>query len=118
MLEKLDQSTGNILGYKAVGKITRGDYTTLTAGIEALLQQEETICLLLDMEEFEGEKIKAWGADLKFGREYRKKITKMAIVGDKKWQKWMTALVDPFFAHEAEFFPIDERDAAWDWIQT
>ena len=118
MLEKLSRSTGNILGYKAVGTITKGDYTTFAADVEALLQEEETICLLLDMEEFEGEKVKAWGADLKFGREYRKKITKMAIVGDKKWQKWMTSLIDPFYAREAEFFPIDERDAAWDWLQS
>lgn len=118
MLEKLDQSYGSILGYKAIGKITREDYSTLTAEVEDLLQQEDSICLLLDLEEFEGEKIKAWGADLKFGREYRKKIAKMAIVGDKKWQERMTALVDPFFAREAEFFPTDESDAAWEWLQT
>jgi hypothetical protein len=113
MLEKLNQNKGNILGYKAIGKITKEDYSTLTADVEALLQLEESINLLLDLEEFEGEKIKAWGADLKFGREYRKKIAKMAIVGDKKWQEWMTALVDPFFALEAEFFPTEEREAAW-----
>lgn len=118
MIEKLSQSSGNILGYKAIGKISKEDYTILNADIEALLQQEEGICLLLDLEEFEGEKIKAWGADLKFGREYRKKIAKMAIVGDKKWQEWMTSLVDPFFAREAEFFPTDEYDAAWEWLQT
>ena len=117
MLENLSQSTGNISGYKAVGKITRDDYTILTADVEALLQQEASICLLLEMEEFEGEKIKAWGADIKFGHEYRKKIAKMAIVGDKKWQDWMTALVDPFYAREAEFFPIEERAAAWEWLQ-
>ena len=118
MLEKLSQSSGNILGYKAVGTIIREDYTALTADVEALLLQESSICLLLDMEEFEGEKIKAWGADLKFGREYRKKIAKMAIIGDKQWQEWLTNLIDPFYAREAEFFPTDERAAAWEWLQT
>ena len=118
MLEKMSQSSGNIVGYKAIGTITREDYTTLTAEVEALLQQERSICLLVDLEEFRGEEIKAWGADFKFGREYRKKIAKMAIVGDKKWQEWMTALVDPFFAREAEFFPIDEREAAWEWLKS
>ena len=117
MIEKLSKSSGNILGYKAIGTIKKEDYKTLIADVEALLQQEESINMLLDMEEFEGEQFKAWGADLKFGREYRKKIAKMAIVGDKKWQEWMTALVDPFFAREAEFFPIEERDAAWEWLQ-
>ena len=117
MIEKSSKSSGNTLGYKAIGTIKKEDYEALIADVEALLQQEESINMLLDMEEFEGEQFKAWGADFKFGREYRKKIAKMAIVGDKKWQEWMTALVDPFFAREAEFFLIEERDAAWEWLQ-
>ena len=90
----------------------------MTADVDALLQEEESINLLLDLQEFEGEKIKALGADFKFGHEYHKKITKMAIVGDKKWQRWMTSLVDPFYARQAEFFPTEERQAAWEWLQT
>lgn len=118
MFEKLDQSSGNILGYKAVGKITKKDYTTLTADVQSLLQQEESICLLLDLGEFEREKVSAWGADFKFGREFRQKIIMLAIVGETKRQEWMTGLMDPLFADEAKFFPIDEREAAWEWLQT
>jgi hypothetical protein len=42
----------------------------------------------------------------------------MAIVGDKKWQERLTAVVDPFYAREAEFFHTAERKAAWQWVQT
>ena len=118
MLEKLSESSGNILGYKAIGKITKDDYTILTADVENLLQQEGGIGLLLDLESLKGEEFKAWGDDLKFGRDFRKKIDKMAIIGNKRWQKWMTVIVDPFFAREAKFFATDERDAAWEWLQT
>lgn len=117
MLEKLKQSSGNILGYRAIGKITKEDYTTLNADVQVLLKQADSLCLLLDLEAFEGESFKAWGADFKFGHDFRKKIDKMAIVGNKKWQERMTSLIDPFYAREAEFFPIDQRDAAWDWLQ-
>ena len=118
MIEKLSESSGNVLGYKVSGKIGKDDYTPLTADVEALLEKEESICLLLDLDDLEGEKANAWGTDLKFGREYHKKIAKMAIVGDKKWQEWMTSLVDPFYAREAEYFPLEERQAAWDWLNT
>ncbi len=101
MLEKMSQSSGNILGFKAIGTIIKDDYTVLTAEVEAVLQQEDSFCLLLDLEEFDGEKIKAWVADFKFGHEYRKKIEKLAIVGNKKWQKGLAALADPFYAREA-----------------
>ena len=117
MIEKMDQNAGNVLGYKVIGTVKKEDYAALTADVEALLQEHDSIGLLLDLEEFEGEEMKAWGVDLKFGREYRKKIAKMAIVGDKKWQERMTALVDPFYAREAEFFHTAEREAAWQWLQ-
>ena len=42
MLEKFSQSSGNILGYKILGKITKKDYETLEEDIEGLVQQENT----------------------------------------------------------------------------
>jgi len=48
MFENLSQSSGNILGYKVTGKITKEDYVTLTADVDALLQQESSINILLD----------------------------------------------------------------------
>ena len=118
MLEKLSQSSGNLLGYKVIGKITKEDYSTLTADIEALGQEEISMRLFLDLEAFKGEEIKARGAKLSFRGDYQKKITKLAIVGDKKWHEWLLALVDRFdYTRETEFFPIEERQAAWKWLQ-
>jgi hypothetical protein len=54
---------------------------------------------------------------MKFGHDYHEKITKMAIVGDKKWEKWLTKLVDPFYASQAKYFHTTEMDAAWDWLR-
>lgn len=117
MFEKMNESAGNVAGYRVVGKITKDDYESLVPEVEALVEQEGNIRLLLDMEQFKGEEVEAWGADLKFGREFRKKIDKLAIVGDKRWEKWLTALADPFYAREAEYFKTDDRDAAWSWLQ-
>ena len=97
--------------------VTKEDYALLTAEVEAAINETGTVRLLIDLQEFASEEAKAWSADLKFGREHRKKIEKMAIVGDKKWQKWLTALADPFYAREAEFFSTADRDAAWRWLQ-
>lgn len=118
MFEKMSESTGNTLGYRAVGKITKEDYAFLNKEVEAMIAEAGSLRLLLDLEALEGEKIKAWGADLKFGHEFRKKIEKMAIVGDKKWQKGLAALADPFYAREAEFFHTADRDSAWAWLQS
>ena len=118
MIEKMIESTGYTIGFKAVGTITKEDYAQLTTELETIVSEAGSLRLLLDLEAFTGEDIKAWGADLRFGHEFRKKIEKMAIVGDKKWQKGLALLADPFYARESQFFPIAERDAAWAWIQS
>ena len=46
MLEKLSQSSGNAVGFKVTGRLTKEDLATLTADVEALVQREGTIRLL------------------------------------------------------------------------
>lgn len=117
MIEKLEQSSGDVLGYKISGTVTKADYGVMVPEVEALVEQEGSINMLLDMTDFKWEKVSAWGSDFKFGREFRKKIEKMAIVGDKTWEKWLTKVADPFYAMEAEYFPAEDSDAAWQWLR-
>jgi hypothetical protein len=117
MLEKLSESSGSVVGYKVVGKVTVEDYKQLNPEIQALVDEYDAVCVLLDMQEFAGEEVKAWLPDLRFGHRFHDKIDKMAIVGDKRWEKWLTALVDPFYAKDGEFFPPEETDKAWVWLR-
>ena len=43
-------------------------------------------------------------------------VEKMAIVGDKKWEKWTSKLMDSFSAKGAEFFKSADIDYAWTWL--
>lgn len=117
MIEKFDQSAGRILGFKISNTVTKDDYSTLLPEVEAAVQTYENIALLLEMTDFKWEAINAWGKDLKFGRKYHKKIIRMAIVGDKTWQKWLPKVAEPFYAQDARYFNSSEFDAAWHWLQ-
>ena len=116
MLEKIKESSGPVVGYKVVGKVTAADYQKLDPEVQALVNQFDKVCLLLDLQDFAGEEAKAWLPDLKFGHRFHDKIAKMAIVGDKRWEKWLTSLVEPFYAKEAKFFHPEEKDKAWTWL--
>jgi len=117
VLEKLNKSSGPVVGYKVVGKVTVADYQQLEPEARALVDKYENVCLLLDLQEFAGEEVKAWLPDLKFGHSFHDKIVKIAIIGNKRWEKWMTALVKPFYAKDAKFFHPEEMDKAWDWLR-
>ena len=117
MLEKLSKSSGSVVGYKVVGKVTPEDYQKLNPEVQAVVDQFDKVCLLLNLQEFAGEEAKAWLPDLKFGHRFHDKIVKMAIVGDKRWEKWLARLADPFYAKEAKFFLPEDTDKAWAWMR-
>ena len=117
MLEKLGESSGSVAGYKVVGKVTVEDYRQLEPEIQDLVDQHDSVSLMLDLQEFAGEEVRAWLPDLRFGHRFHDKIARMAIVGDKRWQKWLTALASPWYAKEARFFLPEETDKAWSWLR-
>jgi hypothetical protein len=117
MIEKLAESSGNILGYKAIGVVKVSDYEKLVPEVESLVEMEGHFRMLLDLGEFKSEEVRAWLPDLKFGLRFRDKIDKMAIVGDKRWEEWMTPLAKPFYARDAKFFHSAEIAKAWAWLR-
>lgn len=117
MIEKLEQTSSNTLGFKVSGTVVKDDYAVLSSEVQALVDDVGNINMVLDVTEFDWEKVSAWGADLKFGHDYHKKITRMAIVGDKKWVKWATHLASPFYAGEAQYFNVEDAESAWSWAR-
>jgi hypothetical protein len=117
MIEKMNESSGSVVGYKVEGKVTPDDYRQLEPQVQALADKYDTIGILIDLQEFSGEEVKAWLPDLKFGHHFHDKIAKMAIVGDKRWEKWLADLVKPFYAKDGKFFHPEEADKAWAWLR-
>jgi hypothetical protein len=101
MIKRMAESSGNVLGYKCVGTITAADYQEMVPEVRALIEKEGKIRLLFDLSDFKWEKLEAWLADISFGLEFRHEIEKMAIVGDKTWEKWVIHLARPFYAQDA-----------------
>jgi SpoIIAA-like len=117
MIERMAESDGRTIGFRAIGSITKDDYKTLSEQVGALVDREGSIALLIDLEQFEGEGPSAWGADLDFGRTYRHKIDRMAIVGDHSWQSLLAKLAEPFYARESKYFDVAARADAWAWLR-
>jgi len=116
MIVRLDNSAGNIIGYKVSGIVGPEDYDIIVPEVTALVKEYEKIRLLLDVEDVEWERITAWAKDIGFGLEFRDKIEKLAIVTDKDWEKKFMELAAPFYAVEARTFP--SPDLAWAWLQS
>jgi len=103
-ITKLDESTDDALGFEVSGDVTKADY-----------ELHGTIRLLLDLTDFHWEKASAWGSDLRFGHRFHDKIDRLAVVGNKNWEKHLASLASPFYAKDSAFF--ETRADAWTWLE-
>jgi hypothetical protein len=114
VIEDLEQSSESKLGFKVSGDMTKADYGVLKPAVAAAITESGSISLVLDLTDFQWEKVSAWRSDISFGKEFHDKIDKMAIVGNKKWEEHLVKVCSPFYAKEAKYFETD--DDAFTWI--
>jgi hypothetical protein len=114
MLTFLERSSENVLGVKATGKLTHADYQFLIPRLEKLIQEHGTIRVLFELEDCRGWEAGAAWDDLKFGLKHGGDVERCAVVGEKKWQEWMTKLARPFF--NVKYFVKADLERAWQWV--
>jgi len=117
MFEPIPSQAPYIFAFKATGKLTDADYRQFLPQIEKMVREQGRISLLVELNEFEGWDSKAAWDDLKFGLRHGSDFERIAIIGDKSWQHWMIKLSGLFMTSELRFFPREEREQAWDWLQ-
>ena len=117
MFEMLPQSEGKIVGVRATGKLTDADYAALMPFLEERIAEHKQIRMLVDLDGFEGWDLLAAWDDFTFGMTHWHHFEKMAIVGNKNWEKTAAKAMDLLMRSDVRFFDLGERDAAWDWIK-
>lgn len=104
----------NVLHVKATGKLTHADYQRLIPKLEDQLRSHGKLRVLFELDDCQGWEIGAAWDDLKFGLKHGGDCERCAVVGQKRWQRWMTKLAKPFFA--VRYFDKSQMPEAWDWI--
>src|SRR5262245_6980996 len=116
MIEQLPMSSDQVLGFKLSGKLHDEDYKTFVPVIDAALAKHAKVRLLAQFHDFHCWYIKALWDDIKFSTTHCTKIDRIALVGDKTWEKWMAAVCKPFTMAKVRYFDGAEIDAARAWL--
>ncbi len=117
MFEIIPVDDRHILAFKVVGKLTDADYQAFLPELEKLIQEEGSISLYIELEDFQGWEAKAAWADLKFDLQHDKDFRRIAIVGDTVWERSGIALANFFTRSEMHFFSKEESKSAWGWLK-
>ena len=104
------------LSLKTIGKLTHKDYQVITPMINAALDsvKEPKINALIDTTELEGWELRAAWDDFKLGLTHGCEFDKIAVYGNRNWQKISSKISSWFISGELEYF--DNLQAALIWL--
>jgi len=119
MFQILPVDVDNIMAVKASGKLTDEDYQQFLPKLNEFINTSESaVSLLIELEDFHGWDKKAAWDDFKFAMQSEDDIARIAIVGEHRWQKWMTVLGDAFTVTDMRYFSKDQLSQAWSWLRS
>jgi ubiquinone/menaquinone biosynthesis C-methylase UbiE len=114
LTEKRD---GMILEVNVTGRLTYQDYRRFIPEFDRLAKKHGKIRVLFEMKEFHGWSAAALWEDIKFDLKHFSAIERLAMVGDRKWQKWMSEFCRPFTTAQIRYFNSAAGNAARAWLE-
>ena len=115
-VELIENPEAKLLEVRASGKLSAEDYETLEPGVDKLIECSGKIKILFIMHDFHGWDIGAVWEDIKFATKHCRDIDKVAMVGEKAWEKWMATICKPFTMSSVKYFDAGEDEAARQWL--
>jgi ubiquinone/menaquinone biosynthesis C-methylase UbiE len=111
-----EENGGKILEACVSGKLTHGDYQRFGPEFVRLVKQHGKINVLFEMVGFRGWKTAALWDDIKLDLNHFAGIEKLAMVGDKKWQRGMSKFCRPFTTARIRYFDHTAASEARAWL--
>jgi len=80
------------------------------------MESRDKIRMLIQLKDFKGWSAGALWEETKFGARHFSDIERLAIVGDKQWEKTMAEFIAPFSGAEVKYFDMMDLHLAKAWV--
>jgi hypothetical protein len=103
------------MSFKGIGKLTHDDYAVMTPMIDSALKSvsDPTIRALFDMTELDGWEPRAAWDDFRLGLRHGSEFTRVAIVGNKRWQELSARVGNWILSGDVRYFEAIDAAVAW-----
>ena len=112
----IEERGDGILHIIADAQLTTEEYAEFVPRFERLATPAASILIELGPG-FTGWTLGGLWRDFKFDVEHQEQFGRMAVVGDKAWEKWGTEASGIFFAGEVRFFERVRMGLAEQWLR-
>ena len=117
MISYVEEPLRNVIIFKAEGTLHHEDYKTVVIPeVNKALEYCTKINIMWEMNKFHGWDARAAWDDLCLGIKINKSVAKTALVGDQKWESWMSSVLSPFAKGEIRYFKLEDEDSALAWL--
>lgn len=117
MITILPETRGNLVAIRASGRLTHADYRDFVPQLEGIIDREGPLRLLVDLSDFEGWELKAAWDDFLLGVKHVGDFERMAMIGDRDWQKIAARVTDALTGCAVRTFGERQWDEAWAWVR-
>ncbi len=114
---ELEENGVRIVILTFTGKVDKADYELFVPQLEGLLEEKKPVRILVELREFQGWTVGALWEDTKFGAKHFNDIDRLAVVGDRRWEKGLAAFIKPFTTADVRYFDIQEMETARAWLR-
>lgn len=106
------------LSLKVVGKLTHEDYSVINPLIDSALEgvKDPKVTALIDCSELEGWELRAAWDDFKLGLRHGNEFDRIAILGNKGWQKMASGVASWFTSGQLKYF--EDYGEAMQWLSS
>lgn len=111
-----ETNAGRTLEVRATGKLRHEDYQFFGPKFEQMIAQHGKIRLLFEMVDFHGWEAAAVWDDIKLDLKHFSHLERLAMVGDKQWEKGMSLFCRPFTTAQVRYFDRAKVDDARRWL--
>ena len=112
-----EKDGGKVLEIQVSGKLAHEDYLPFVPKFEQLVKQHGKLRVFFDMTDFHGWEGGVFWDDIKFDIKHFSDIERIAMVGDKEWEKQMSLFCRPFTTAEIRYFDKINATEAWAWLE-
>lgn len=116
-IQLLTRPGSPVLEVQVSDKLERADYEDFSPVVEKLVSQHGKINVLFVMRDFHGWTAGALWKDLKFDLQHFNDIERLAMVGDREWEKGMAKFCKPFTTAEIQWFDLMDLRHAREWVK-
>lgn len=115
-IEILEENDGKLLVVKMTGKVRKEDYRHFVPAVDKAVARHGKVRMLVEMHNFHGWTPGALWEDVKFDARHFRSLERLALVGEKTWEKWMAIICKPFTTATIKYFPREQEAEARAWV--